>query len=981
MKKKIVGILIVAMIFSLFNVSGIYAQQSQNTSEEQSTEENVSKTYDEAYNESLLNKTFKEIYEAGKLTWDNENVTVDDSLEEGILIEGKNKDLSTTEFTINENYDFGSSKLQRIQLTGLSAVGKSTKVTVYLDDVEIGKLTLKNQEKENNWENSSNINLDVTDQNITGSHVVKINVCQYDKNQPKDSGTAEIFLKDIQFVAETIPLLTIDIDESRGTIEDMNDDPDHNTKCYGDITISVPEDFEGTYDTSYTGGTYEMEYIKGRGNSTWSPNTKHPYKIKLDKKADLFGMGSDKHWALIANAMDGTLARNDFTYKLGKELGMTYTPVGVSVDVVMNGEYLGSYYLCETVRIDESRVDIDNLDNQETDDDYTITGGYLLGTAFYGANEGAYEFTTNHGMQFNVTSPEDTTASAYESRCAYIESFIERVENAIYGEPNPDTGEVEDVFDLIDLDSAVSYYWVQELSANGDFLDTGSTYCYKVRGGKLYFGPLWDFDIAWQEAYNTEGIDGRWTGQRKWFRALLGNETFYNAAVKYWSETLKPTVSAMVEDEGEWDSYINQILYSATNNNVTWKGGDAASVRDSFLENANETKQMIRDKIEWVDSNMDSFAPIDINVIFKSEGEVVKETTCIPTGNITGFPSNPKPKDSAYKFDGWYATYTDEAGKEVTTSVTPWFYPDLYMCEEVEGKYFLEVNAKFVKADVNKRVTKVYFEQSQYNFFIPSSGTVNSVIHYSTYPEAGDTDEIEWSIDDPTVARFAANSGQINVTPLKIGSTNLNATLPNGKTFTVKVNVVETPPVWNYPTITAFDLSTTSLSMVYGQTKKLSIKNIEPANYVNIADNTGSEFNWYSDNTKIASINCGTVYSHEVGQVTVAARNISCNVLKFCTITITPKKAVIKKVSVGKNKITIKASTKAAVTGGTKYQIKYKMKGSSKWKTVTTKLQSKTIKKLKKGKKYYFKIRALKKVNGVTYYGKWSKAKLSAKVK
>ena len=39
-----------------------------------------------------------------------------------------------------------------------------------------------------------------------------------------------------------------------------------------------------------------------------------------------------------------------------------------------------------------------------------------------------------------------------------------------------------------------------------------------------------------------------------------------------------------------------------------------------------------------------------------------------------------------------------------------------------------------------------------------------------------------------------------------------------------------------------------------------------------------------------------------------------------------------------------------------------------------------TVKKLKSGKKYSFRVRAYKKVGGKTYYGAWSKTK-SVKVK
>ncbi len=76
--------------------------------------------------------------------------------------------------------------------------------------------------------------------------------------------------------------------------------------------------------------------------------------------------------------------------------------------------------------------------------------------------------------------------------------------------------------------------------------------------------------------------------------------------------------------------------------------------------------------------------------------------------------------------------------------------------------------------------------------------------------------------------------------------------------------------------------------------------------------------------------------------------------------------------------ITVKAGSKkatvkyTAVTGATGYQIYYKQSGKSGKKLTTTSL-SKTIKKLKSGKKYTFKVRAYVTGNGKTYYGSWSK--------
>lgn len=99
------------------------------------------------------------------------------------------------------------------------------------------------------------------------------------------------------------------------------------------------------------------------------------------------------------------------------------------------------------------------------------------------------------------------------------------------------------------------------------------------------------------------------------------------------------------------------------------------------------------------------------------------------------------------------------------------------------------------------------------------------------------------------------------------------------------------------------------------------------------------------------------------------------------TFKINPKKPVISKLTSGKGKATVKMSTKVSSTGGTTYQISYRVKGTKTWKKTTTTSQTKTIKSLKKGKKYEVKVRAYKTVNKVKYYGEYSKLKTSAAVK
>ena len=170
-----------------------------------------------------------------------------------------------------------------------------------------------------------------------------------------------------------LPVLYVNVDESAegyGTVAEMNASPDHSVSCTGTITLDVPVGYTGDYSSTALSdlNNVKLEYIRGRGNSTWELDKK-PYKIKLDKGQNLLGMGKNKHWVLLANRLDQSLLRNRIISYLGTAFGMPYTPKMLPVELVINGEYYGSYLLAEQVRVDKNRVDIDELgpdDNEET---------------------------------------------------------------------------------------------------------------------------------------------------------------------------------------------------------------------------------------------------------------------------------------------------------------------------------------------------------------------------------------------------------------------------------------------------------------------------------------------------------------------------------------------------------------------------------------------------------------------------------------
>lgn len=248
----------------------------------------------------------------------------------------------------------------------------------------------------------------------------------------------------IDITDNDLPIVYINIDETAegyATIREMNDSPDHSVKCTGTVRIDVPDGYKGDYSDTVLEDTEElaMEYIRGRGNLTWQADKKS-YKFKLDKKTELLGMPKNKHWALMANRFDCSMVRNRLISYISEQLGFAYTAKMLPVELVINGNYAGNYYLAETVRIDKQRLNIDELkaeDNAEPE----ITGSYLMALdPFFFRREfdSRNTFNTEKGMKIWFESPEfynlDGDEVGTREQMNYILSYLMQTERAIMSE-------------------------------------------------------------------------------------------------------------------------------------------------------------------------------------------------------------------------------------------------------------------------------------------------------------------------------------------------------------------------------------------------------------------------------------------------------------------------------------------------------------------------------------------------------------------
>jgi hypothetical protein len=276
---------------------------------------------------------------------------------------------------------------------------------------------------------------------------------------------------------------------------------------------------------------YDSLSIRGRGNSTWNLSKK-PYRIKFLDKEKFLGKGyaKAKSWTLMANAADKSMIRNALTSEMGEYIGLTFNPAARFVDLVLNGKYLGTYQISDQIDVRPHRVDITEQPDTITEQsDYT--GGYLLEVD--GFMDGNY-FLSYQSVPVRIHYPDEDDIVLRQN--TYISSYIHKFEAMLYGTDFKDAEKGYRPY--IDSLSLARWYIATEVSANPDGFY--SIYFYKEKDDPhLYWGPLWDYDIAYNNCQrlgnittslmceNGFGVAKTWVAQMwkdPWFGTLVNRE-------------------------------------------------------------------------------------------------------------------------------------------------------------------------------------------------------------------------------------------------------------------------------------------------------------------------------------------------------------------------------------------------------------------------------------------------------------------------
>ena len=341
--------------------------------------------------------------------------------------------------------------------------------------------------------------------------------------------------------------------------------------------------------------------IRERGNFSRTV-PKKPYRIKFAHKHNVLDAPAKaKKWTLINNYGDKTLMRNQLAFELSRRLGLPYTPFCAYVDVVLNGDYKGCYQLCDQIEVRKNRVDITEMTDQDNEG-VPLTGGYLIEADAYAADETSM-FWSDKGTGVTIKYPDEDEITPQQKE--YIRQQYNQLESSWRTK--------------LDLNTFLRHFLVGELSGNTDTY--WSMYIYKQRADDwLYVGPVWDFDLAFENDNRTYPINnltdyiyrtkGSTTG---YLKNLVDNVVIRDADAQQQLETLWADTRRNGLTEASMLRYIDRqaelLDQSQQLNFVRWPIMNTyvhqnPRVWGSYEGEVENVRRYMAERIQWMDRKL-----------------------------------------------------------------------------------------------------------------------------------------------------------------------------------------------------------------------------------------------------------------------------------------------------------------------------------------------------------------------------------------
>ena len=315
-----------------------------------------------------------------------------------------------------------------------------------------------------------------------------------------------------------------------------------------------------------------VKKIKGRGNSTWVSANKKSFNVTFTDNINAFGFKQGKKFSLLANFKDPSLSRNKILYELADLMKVKYSPDAATVDLYMNGLYMGSYLMCQKVEVGSKEL-VDDLGKTLLEDLYTDKeSGKVLDTSAPAIQEKGFSFlmeldsnagtgdfyTTVDTQKITIKEPEYLNKDGSIPKDAVTQAAIKFVQDK-YKDLNTAMSNtsitLENLNKIIDVESLAKYYLINEIAKNYD-IGVSSTYLvYNYTKGKFYISPLWDMDVTTGNCKYTESdyqrYEGNWTDNNSssnyFMKKVMANPQVQSAARKLWTGSYYTTLTNYID--------------------------------------------------------------------------------------------------------------------------------------------------------------------------------------------------------------------------------------------------------------------------------------------------------------------------------------------------------------------------------------------------------------------------------------------------
>lgn len=330
--------------------------------------------------------------------------------------------------------------------------------------------------------------------------------------------------------------------------------------------------------------------VKAHGNSSFN-KPKKPLTLKFDKPVSVLGMTVNKKWFFVSNFMDHSLLRNSLALTVARQTSMAWSSDWRLVNVVENGKYIGCYLIGEEIYAGKDWVDTD------------VQSGFLVELDSYPNDEYRFE-TAIRKLPVNIRYPKRPSKEFVD----YIQGLFNNAEKALYWTSHADH--------LLNLDSFVDYYIVYELCQNAEPNGPRSCYMFLGKDGKLNSGPVWDFDLAFENMGLDSGgdirperfhlknvraltVDSLYDSKALWYDALLKDSLFRNRLAEHWN-MYRPRFISLADSLDKWKRIIGP---SALADQAMWGAKDPARFDNtgSFETSFENLRKTFMRRIEVLD--------------------------------------------------------------------------------------------------------------------------------------------------------------------------------------------------------------------------------------------------------------------------------------------------------------------------------------------------------------------------------------------